>query len=146
MHKYVPGHMKKPFKLLLVLLVVAVIVSQLTVVAWQSIERRALADCTLPSGERFQVYYRYHPNLLMALTGVGGLECEFWSATGDKKVFPLTARTDFDIIDDVALQSQLVDEHSVCVSCSRGKWILTNTGEAISVNDTNTVFAPSLRR
>lgn len=136
----------KPFKLVLVLLVLAVIVSLLAMVAWQSLEQRLLADYALPTGERFLVYYRYHPNLLMALTGVGGLECEFRSATGQMKVIPLTARTDFDVIDDVALRSQVVDEQSICVTCSRGKWILTKTGEAISVNDTNTVFAPSLRR
>ena len=132
----------KPLKFVIFLLVLIVGMATSVLLVWRHVHRRDLANCALPSGERFLVYYKYHSNSLMALSGVGGLRCEFRNTTGEKKTIALTEETDFDLIDDVSLKLQVVDGNSIYITCSKGKWILTTTADSIYVS-TNTCLPSS---
>ena len=104
--------------------VLSAVVVMLAIVSWNLLTIRELGSCTLPEGDRIHVYFVYHPNPLMALSGVGGLQYRWISRTKRGEMTSLTSCGAFDYIGDVRLRLEPTSNRAVRVITRRTEWLV----------------------
>jgi len=85
---------------------------------WQRFSIREIRSIALPSGDVVKILYRKESHVLMALTGVGGLEYRV-SSRGHPETRGMLTALDYDAASDVKLTDEIVGDKAVKIYSGR---------------------------